>query len=340
MNALCRSFLALAVVSCLWPSVAFAQGATKTVVGTVVDSDGRPIRGAIVFMDEGPSSVTTGAVGAFGLEGITPGEHTLNVRMAGFTPRSFRLMFAADDPERRDVGGIMLEAGPDPRATLLGQVTGGLGGGPIANAVVELNGTRVALTDEDGIFLLPDIAIAWGPNQLEVHHLQFNDVVDEFWIANPDQTLEFYVGLDVEPIELSGIVVETPATLNEIRMRPFYERREKGIGHFITHDDIVERDARNFTNALRGIPGVRVEFGGRYGVQVFMTRSPGTRNQCPSPVIYLDGMLIVDNGEEIDLNALVDPEAVEGVELYSGVSMPIEFNRSGSTCGIIAIWTR
>lgn len=328
------------LASAVLASTVLAQEPTNTVIGMVVDSANRPISGVLVFMDEGPDSDTTGAVGAFRLEGITPGTHMLNVRKAGFAPRTFRLVFAPNEPDRRDVGGIMLADGPDPTATIVGQVTAGVGGQPLGGAVVELNGDRVALTDDDGFFLVRDVTIAWGSNQLEVHHLSFTDVIDEFWIANLNETLEFFVSLDVRPIELSGIVVEAAPTLNEIRMRPFYERRERTAGHFIIRSEIEARDRPTLTELLRGIPGVRVEYGGPYGIQVYLTRSPASRSQCPSPVVYLDGMLIVNTGEAVDLNALVTPEQIEGIELYTGVTVPIEFNRSGSTCGVVVIWSR
>ena len=331
---------AWAVFTACLASTVLAQEPTSTVTGSVVDSSNQPIRGVLVFMDEGPGSDTTGAVGAFRLEGITPGTHMLNVRKAGFAPRTFRLVFAPNEPDRRDVGGIVLQDGPDPTATIVGQVTAGVGGQPLGGAVVELNGDRIALTDDDGFFLVRDVTIAWGSNRLEVHHLSFTDPSDEFWIANLNETLEFFVSLDVQPIELSGIVVETAPTLNEIRMRPFYERRGKGYGHFITREDIEANDRNTFTELLRGIPGVRVEYGGPYGIQVYLTRSPGSRSQCPSPVVYLDGMLIVNTGEAVDLNTLVTPEQIEGIELYGSLNVPIQFNRSGSTCGVIAIWSR
>lgn len=340
MNILYRAPSAWAVFTACLTSAVLAQEPTNTVTGAVVDSSNQPISGVLVFMDEGPDSDTTGAVGAFRLEGVAPGMHLLNLRKAGFAPRTFRLEFAPDDPDRRDVGAVMLEEGPDPTATLVGRVTSSIGGLPLANAVVELNGDRVALTDDNGLFHVPDVSIAWGSNQLEVHHLSFDDVTDEFWIANPDETLEFYIGLEINPLELSGIVVEGTATLNEIRMAPFYERQKKTAGHFITRADIEARDPPNFTDMMRGISGVRVEYGGQYGTQIYFARAPGNRLMCPSPVVYLDGILVVNTGAAIDFDALVTPDQIEGVELYGGVSIPIEFNRSGSTCGVIVIWSR
>ena len=340
MNFLCRASPAWTVFTACLTSTVLAQEPTSTVTGAVVDSSNQPIGGVLVFMDEGPDSDTTGAVGAFRLEGVTPGTHLLNLRKAGFTPRTFRLVFARGEHGLRDVGGVMLEEGPDPTATLVGRVISSIGGLPLANAVVEINGDRVALTDDAGLFYLPDLLVAWGSNQLEVHHLSFDDVTDEFWIANPDETVEFYVGLEVEALELSGFVVEGTATLNEIRMQPFYERQRKTAGHFITRSDIEARDPPNFTAMMRGISGVRVEYGGQFGTQIYFARSPGNRLACPSPVVYLDGILIVATGEAVDFDALVTPDQVEGIELYSGVSIPIEFNRSGSTCGVIAIWSR
>ncbi len=340
MSIFYRASPAWAVLTACLTSSVLAQEPTSTVTGVVVDSSNQPINGVLVFMDAGPDSDTTGAVGAFRLEGIATGTHLLNIRKAGFAPRTFRLVFAPGEQGNRDVGGVMLEEGPDPTATLVGRVTSKIGGLPLASAVIEVNGVRVALTAADGAFHVPDLPVAWGSNQFEVHHLSFDDVADEFWIVNPNETLDVSAVLEVEPLELSGFVIEGTPTLNEIRMAPFYERQKKTAGRFITRSDIVARDPPTFTEMMRGISGVRVEFGGPYGNQIYFARSPGSRLQCPSPVVYLDGILIVATGEAVDFDALVSPEQIEGVELYSGASIPIEFNRSGSTCGVIAIWSR
>ena len=83
MNILYRAPSAWAVFTACLASTVLAQEPTSTVTGSVVDSSNQPIRGVLVFMDEGPGSDTTGAVGAFRLEGITPGTHMLNVRKDG-----------------------------------------------------------------------------------------------------------------------------------------------------------------------------------------------------------------------------------------------------------------
>ena len=123
-------------------------------------------------------------------------------------------------------------------------------------------------------------------------------------------------------------------------MQPFYERQKRTNGQFVTRADIEARDPPNFTDIMRGISGGRVEYGGQYGTQVYFARAPGNRLVCPSPVVYLDGILIAATGEAVDLDALVTPDPIEGIELYGGVSVPIECNRGGRSCGVIAIWSR
>ena len=65
----------------------------------------------------------------------------------------------------------------------------------------------------------------------------------------------------------------------------------------------------------------------------------GGRNQCP-PLFFLDGQA-VGNAIDVNIDNFVNVNQVSAVETYSGVAQtPIEFTRTGSECGVIAIWTK
>ena len=127
MNSRFGSF---AVFIARLPSTVLAQERTRTVTGAIVDSASQPISGVLVFVDGETGRDTTGAVGAFQLEGLDPGTHRLNFRKEGFAPRTFRLTLAQGDGDRRDIGVFGLEAGPDPTTTLTGRVIEGGSGEP------------------------------------------------------------------------------------------------------------------------------------------------------------------------------------------------------------------
>jgi hypothetical protein len=42
-----------------------------------------------------------------------------------------------------------------------------------------------------------------------------------------------------------------------------------------------------------------------------------------------------------DINAVVNPEQVEAIEVFRGPSeIPVQYNDNNSQCGVILIWTR
>ncbi len=269
-------------------SPVLAQEANRTVMGIVVDSENQPLSGVLVFLnegpgslDDGPGSATTGAVGAFRLEGVTAGSHLLHFRRTGFAPRTYDLVFAATE-EGRDIGVIELDEGPDPTATFEGRVTDGVSGGPLGNAVVKLNGDVVALTDRDGAFLLSDVPIAWGSNELEVGRFSFLPMTSEFWIGNPDETLDFSARLDPAPIAVGGVVASVEARPRvATRLLPFYERMEKSVGSFITREFIDSRSDRLLTDLVRTVPGVRTRAGPTAGRSPFAARRRSSASTTP-----------------------------------------------------------
>ncbi len=339
MNTLGRVFAAWAAFIACLTSTVLAQEATTTVMGSVVDSVNQPMSGVLVFVDEGPGSAMTGAVGAFRLEGVSEGTHLLNLRKAGFAPRTFNLVFAPNE-DRRDVGVIMLEEGPDPTATLTGRVVEGRSGTPVVGAEVELNGDLLAVSGDDGRFHIPRVPITWGRNHLSVGSLSYADVTAELWIVDPDETLELSVTLDPLPIELGGIVAEVARPPGvPVKMERFYQRRERPFGDFLTGPEIIEWNPSQFTDLLIHVPGVRLS-GGRIRFSRAAV-SPGGFGGCRSPLIFYDGLLIGGDDDYVDLDQRVNVDNLAGVEFYNGVArVPAEFNTTGSACGVIALWTR
>src|SRR5436190_21436819 len=82
--------LALAIASVLMiPAFIFAAGKGGTISGSVMDSSGRPIGGALVSMaTAGPSTidrvVLTDSRGAFSFENLVAGEYLVQVTMTQF----------------------------------------------------------------------------------------------------------------------------------------------------------------------------------------------------------------------------------------------------------------
>lgn len=310
------------------------------VTGVVVDENSRPLAGVLVFLDGGPAADSTDTAGVFRLDGVPAGPHLVSFRRGGMAPRSFNLELAEGEAGG-DVGTVVLVEGPEPMATLRGRVTGAVFGEAVAGAAVEVNGEILGTTDESGGFDLSDVAVGWGSNRIRVRDpaVPESDTGGEFWVANPNETWEFSVALG-DLIELAPVLVEAPPDVPR-RLRPFYQRRERLSGQFLTRPEIEAREARNLTTLLGDLPGIRLRITNN-GTEVHFTRAPSSFGACPTPLIFLDGVWMGGGRNNyIDLDEIALPEQVEGIEAYGGVAAtPTEFSRLDSTCGVIVIWTR
>lgn len=136
---------------------------------------------------------------------------------------------------------------------------------------------------------------------------------------------------------LSSVEVAVTEERRREGIEDFHRRRIRGIGTYITREQIAARHSGTTSDVLRTTPGLRVVRlrGGGRGVR-FETRSI-TRRDC-MPMIWIDGQKAP--GLEVDDITFTD---IEGIELYNGPSTtPMQFSQgsSTSTCGTIVIWTR
>ena len=104
----------LALVCLCWAAAAFAQSATGTISGTVVDGTGAALPGATVNVTEAATgtvrTVITDDAGLFRFAALNPGRYSLAVELA-----SFRTLNVADiallSTEVRDLGKLGLQIG-------------------------------------------------------------------------------------------------------------------------------------------------------------------------------------------------------------------------------------
>jgi len=140
------------------------------------------------------------------------------------------------------------------------------------------------------------------------------------------QTLPTVVSKDSAPKHLSP------------GLRDFEERRRSGIhGSFVGEDEMRKQDDKRITWFVRQFPGVKV------GCRNSVCTATATRVQSKYAIIggaclveiYVDGAVWSDP----DLEKLrVDDFAA--MEHYSGASIPVQYNKTGSTCGVLLLWRR
>ena len=139
-----------------------------------------------------------------------------------------------------------------------------------------------------------------------------------------------------------GGAAELDAMLVTDRMRgkmgPFYTRRARGLGAFITRSELEARHPLSLSELLRYVPGVGVQQKMAGEPQpVRMQRSVNNTIQGDCVVrLYVDGQRY-DRGNVDDFH----PTIVEGIEVYrSAAEIPAEFRTGDAACGVISIWTR
>lgn len=137
--------------------------------------------------------------------------------------------------------------------------------------------------------------------------------------------------LALEPLTVTAR--RQPPRLQALERNGFYDRERQGFGSFLVREDMAR--AREMSDALRSLPGVRAIPTANNKYQIVMSRAGG---QC-NPRILIDNVP-VPGGQVID--DVIDPMDVEAVEVYRGsAQVPVMWGGSGGgACGVIAIWTR
>lgn len=202
----------------------------------------------------------------------------------------------------------------------------------IEGATVELGGVR-ARTDSRGAFRLYT-----GPIDtvtLAVRHLGFAPV-SALITARNRQWDTVVVELERVAQRLAPSATSASATTRRLGLRDFEERRDKGLGEFITRADIEARNTMRPSEVLRTTRGVRLVKlpNGGYGVR--FASYAGKDPNC-APNMWLDGKLV--RGLEVDDLSAND---IEAMELYeSWTSTPTEFSKGPTIpCGTIVVWSR
>ena len=142
------------------------------------------------------------------------------------------------------------------------------------------------------------------------------------------------VQLDPSGQRLSEVRVRGNSVRRANGLRDFEERRGRGVGLFITREQIVARNSSRISDVLRNERGVNVVRG-----RVRFVSQAGIRGTVCQPDIWLDGYQA--KGMEVDD---IPASNVEAMELYASFSsVPFEFTPRNTTsipCGTIVMWTR
>lgn len=205
-------------------------------------------------------------------------------------------------------------------------------GVPLAGAMIEVAGTRAATTSgTDGSFRLQRVPA--GRRTIQARRIGFHPAETSLLLPEGRGATFDIVMQRATPI-LDAVFVQGTAQRTHLRLAGFYGRRDKGLGHFFTREDIDRRAPMRTTDLLRTIPGVRLRMLDAGRSMLFFRGA-----SCP-PMVWVDGTPLAAAYFDPDL---ITPHTIEGIEVYSGPStVPPQFSESRQmgSCGAIIIWSR
>jgi hypothetical protein len=207
-------------------------------------------------------------------------------------------------------------------------------GVPIAGAIVEIAKLSQAVTaDAQGLFRFA--SVPRGKHNMLARAVGYYPRTVPILISG-DDSLSLFFRLAPVPVTLTPILVESEAmmVLNPM-MGGFIMRRRLGHGEFMGPAELEKLAHTTFPEALRQFGmSIRTNAQGR---PYATGRRGGT---CPVEVI-MDGILQTGlRGQPFDLSSL-RVENLAGVEYYvGGATVPVEFMKGNSSCGVLVVWTR
>ena len=206
-------------------------------------------------------------------------------------------------------------------------------GRSIVGAELTVEGTAVrGVTDEKGELRFN--AVRGGPATIRVRRLGFQPVAVDVMVDQRVPAARLVTLLAI-PQRLAPIIVKGGSNYTG-RMAGFYQRRDLGIGHFVSRERLERENPSQLSDVFRRLPGVHIT-STRFIRNAIRFRGNG---QSCWPLVWLDGAPLPTAEFDIDF---LTPNSIEGIEVYSGVSqIPPQFmgSRGLGSCGVIVVWSR
>ena len=200
-------------------------------------------------------------------------------------------------------------------------------GVPLEGARISLVGTpHSATSDARGQFRFIDL----DPGQYVIRASAIGyATMTSPLLLKESETLEVEFEANPEAVNLPELTVEERANHGPA---DWLRRKSEGRGRYITRKYIEDRRASTVPDALRMVPGLRIECRGSQICVARMARAP---RGC-SPAFFMDGI-----PTDPAVLWLTPVGEIEGIEVYSGpAETPPELESAQARCGVIAIWTR
>ena len=227
------------------------------------------------------------------------------------------------------------------RHRLLGVYDGATGEAIEGAEVTDAFNHVSALTTKTGtvtLVFLPD-----GGSLVQIKKIGYQPVTMLVQIS-PADTVPVTVTLNPAVQTLPAVVTNdsSPHFISP-GLRGFEERRKLGFGHFLTEAELRKNDSGRMSDMIRRFSGLAItcaKTGPRRGdcwaVSTRLASKYAIQGGSCDVDVYLDGALSTNNDlEKLNVNEFA------GVEYYSGgATIPVQYNKTGSSCGVLLLWHR
>ena len=234
------------------------------------------------------------------------------------------------------------------RGVLLDSVTESpIPGGLVALLDGGMGRVRVGLSDATGRFSLT--APSGGEFSLYGEGLGYYSTVDGPFLLGDSSELAVTFHLQRNPVVIDSLAVSVERSSGWLEGTGFLQRREDyRESFFLNRAEIETRSARRTTDLFRAFGGFRVvPAQGTLGEYSLVSRRFISLQTGPggcAPIVFLDGVRVGradDYHSGAGLDRLIDPQAIEAIEAYSGITrVPEQWRGSDAGCGVIVIWSR
>jgi hypothetical protein len=219
------------------------------------------------------------------------------------------------------------------QASVSGTATDAATGRPVADVAVRIAGAGLqTVTDASGRFRFA--AIPAGRHVLQSSHIAFASRSDTLDLADD---LHLDIGVRLAGAALPLEPLQVAARSRTLIDAGFYQRRDRGIGEYITRNEIRDRGHQRLSDLLATIPGFRRTLRAD-GTSSMDARGKKSIVLTCDTQYFLDGLRADIAATDIDNLGLED---VEAVEVYRGAAgIPLQYGAVGGACGAVLIWMR
>jgi hypothetical protein len=232
---------------------------------------------------------------------------------------------------------------------LTGSVRDLASGQPVRGALVALitsDAATVRSVQTDSVGLYRITAPSAAAYDVRFSRIGFTPVEIAHLVFRLDSTLNRDVFLKPLSVKLAAVSISENPIVRTTLANPhkfdlFLERRARGVGFFMTHDQIEGTNTLQLQQLLQSVPGIKVrQIGTTWQLQSQHCSGrhiPGTQpdDQSRLPVVFIDGHFT----KGIEQLELINPSQIEGLEVYQGGSqLPPE--ALGKACFAIFVWLR